>query len=355
MASFKFKNVCIESFAYNLPDKEVTSLEVEKELEPLYKRLGIPFGTLEKLTGVQARRFWENSVMPSQVATVAALKALEQVSFPRQEIRALLSCSITRDYFEPATACLIHNALGIQEDSFVADVSNACLGFMDGILMLSNMIESGQVKAGIVTSGEVMSKPIRHGIKHMAANQSITRDELIKLLPTLTLGAGAVAYVLCHQSIASKGAHKVLGGATKSATQYHDLCNGNGDYFFAMNDEDFSPIMTTESQKLIAAAASLGGRTWKEASEVLGWSASQVDHIFCHQVGKQVNEAFYAEMALDMKKEFTIYKKLGNLASAAVPTALIMGAAEKGIKSGEKVVLTGFGSGLNSLFLGIEW
>ncbi len=355
MLAFRFKDVRIESFAYNLPEREVTSLEIEKELEPLYKRLQIPFGTLEKLTGVQARRFWEDTVLPSQVATVAALKALEQVSFSKHEITAVLNCSITRDYFEPATACLVHHALGIHEDSLAMDISNACLGFMDGILTLSNLIETGVVKAGIVVSGEAMQRCIHNGMKHMLANDKIERDELIKLLPTLTLGAGAVAYVLCHKSIASKGAHKVLGGVTKSATQFHDLCNGNGDYFLTMPEGEFNPVMTTESQKLIAAAASLGGRAWTQASEVLGWSRDDIDHIFCHQVGKQVNEAFYKEMGLDMSKEFTIYKKLGNLASAAVPTALAIGSKEKGIKSGEKIVLTGFGSGLNALFLGIEW
>jgi 3-oxoacyl-[acyl-carrier-protein] synthase III len=68
-----------------------------------------------------------------------------------------------------------------------------------------------------------------------------------------------------------------------------------------------------------------------------------------------VNEAFYATMGLDHTKEFTIYQTRGNLVSAALPTAFVAGMEPRGIKKGDKIMLTGFGSGLNSLFLGIEW
>jgi 3-oxoacyl-[acyl-carrier-protein] synthase III len=68
-----------------------------------------------------------------------------------------------------------------------------------------------------------------------------------------------------------------------------------------------------------------------------------------------VNEAFYNTLGLDHTKEFIIYPTRGNLVSAALPTAFAVGVEEKNIKKNEKIVLTGFGSGLNSLFLGIEW
>lgn len=91
------------------------------------------------------------------------------------------------------------------------------------------------------------------------------------------------------------------------------------------------------------------------ASEVLGWSRDDVNHVFCHQVGRQVNEAFYRELGLDFSKEFSIYQEYGNMISAALPAAFVMGAEKKGIQRGDKVVCTGFGSGLNSLFWGVEW
>jgi len=350
---FTFENVRIDSFAVNLPTKGMTTDELEDKLTPLYKKLKIPVGTFEKLTGIKNRCYWAPEVSPSQVSTVAALKALEQSSLKPEQIQALFSCSITRDYFEPATSCLVHHELGLPESSMALDISNACLGFMNGIVMMSGLIESGVIGAGILVSGETILKPIQYCIDYILNKEDITRDELLKLLPTLTLGSGSVAYILAHKDLTSS-THKILGGVARSATNHHGLCNGNGDYCH-FHDGAFDPIMTTESGKLISEASKLGGRAWKQLSAHLNWSREDVDHIFCHQVGKQVNEGFYREMGLDLKKEFTIYEQYGNLASAALPTALVLGAAEKNIQPGEKIVMTGFGSGLNALFLGLEW
>jgi 3-oxoacyl-[acyl-carrier-protein] synthase III len=354
MVAFRYKNVCIESIAITVPPIEVTSAEIEDRLSEVYQKLGLPFGTLERLTGIGARRFWDAEKRPSELGTEVVADAIEKAGFKRDDIDALLSCAVTRDYFEPATGCLIHRNLGLREDGIALDVSNACLGFMDGLFFMSNLIEAGQIKAGVVVSAEhsrIIMDSTYKGI--LAKNNELTRDQLLKMLPTFTIGSGAVAYVLCHESI-SKTKHRILGGATRSATQHSELCIGNADYHL-VNPPPMGPLMETESSKLIAAAALLGQRTWKDTSEVLGWTKDDVDHVFCHQVGRQVNEAFYNTLGLDYSKEFTIYQTRGNLVSAALPTAFAVGIEQKGIKKGEKIALTGFGSGLNSLFLGIEW
>lgn len=354
MVPFRFKHVCLESCAVHLPTDEVTSAQLEDRLAPVYERLQIPFGTLERLSGISTRYMWDDQTTPSSIATQAAKNAIEKIGFDQKELRALFSCSVTRDYFEPATACLVHSNLGLTEDAIVMDISNACLGFSNGIMMLGQLIESGAVKAGIVCSGESLGKVLQASMQHLLKiHETISRDDLIRLLPTYTLGCGAVAFVMCHDSISTTG-HRILGGAARSATQFNDLCEGNGDYYFRQM-KDFNPIMYTESSKLIAAAAQLGSRTWKDASEVLGWSSEEVNHIFCHQVGRQVNDAFYKEMGLALEKEYTIYKKYGNLVSAAMPTAFTLGVEALQPKKGAKILCTAFGSGLNSIFTGIEW
>ncbi len=353
MVAFRYKNVCLESCAITVPPHVLTSTEIEDKLAGVYKDLGLPFGTLERLTGISSRNFWDISERPSVLGAAVAKEAIEKSGIPFQDIRALLSCSVTRDYFEPATGCLMHRNLGMDEDSIALDVSNACLGFMDGIFFLSNLIESGIVKAGVVVSAEHTRCIVETTFKNVLEGKGLSRDQLLRMLPTFTIGSGAVAYVLCHESI-SKNKHRILGGATRSATQHCELCVGNVDYHL-VDSPPVGPVMETESSKLIQAAAILGGQTWRDSSEVLGWSKDDVDHVFCHQVGRQVNEAFYATLGLDYSKEFAIYPTRGNLVSAALPTCFAVGIDEKGIKKNDKIVLTGFGSGLNSLFLGIEW
>jgi 3-oxoacyl-[acyl-carrier-protein] synthase-3 len=353
MVAFRFKNVCLESFAISIPPQELTSAQIEDTIANTYQQLGIPFGTLERLTGIGSRRHWDISERPSLLGTAVAREAIERAELPQDQVRALVSCSVTRDYFEPSTGCLIHRNLELSEDSIALDISNACLGFMDGIFFVSNLIESGLIKAGVVVSAEHSRCVFDATFKKVLNGSDLNRDQLLKILPTFTIGSGAVAYVLCHESI-SKHKHRVLGGATRSATQHCDLCVGNVDYHL-VDSPPIEPLMETESSKLIAAAAILGAQTWKDSSEVLGWTKDDVDHVFCHQVGRQVNDAFYKTLGLDYAKEFTIYQTRGNLISAALPTAFAVGVEEKGIKKGEKIVMTGFGSGLNSLFLGVEW
>ena len=136
MSLFRFGHVVIESYATNIPDISLSSSEIEDRLAPLYDRLKIPLGTLERLSGIASRYIWGKEVLPSQPATAAAKLALEQSGLAIDSIGALLNCSVTRDYFEPATATIVHGNLGLKETTFALDITNACIGFSNGILFL---------------------------------------------------------------------------------------------------------------------------------------------------------------------------------------------------------------------------
>jgi 3-oxoacyl-[acyl-carrier-protein] synthase-3 len=221
------------------------------------------------------------------------------------------------------------------------------------MIMMAHLIEAGTVKVGIVCSGENVSKVVNTTFEQLLKNEQVTREQMLQMLPTLTLGCGAVAAVMCHESVATKK-HRFVGGASRSASQHHELCIGNGDFSVGQGEE-IAPIMTSDSAQLMASAAKLGGRTFPDASKALGWTKEDIHHVFCHQVGRQVNDGFYREMGLDYEKDFAIYKRYGNMVSAALPAALAIGADEKKIERGQKVFLTAFGSGLNARFLGFEW
>ena len=349
----RFKDVCIESYALHMPTTTVSSAEIEDRIAPLYERLNVPFGTLEKLSGVSTRGCFTHEETPSVIATEAARKALEGSGVDISKMGALFSCSVTRDYFEPATALLVHRNLEMPETSMAMDITNACVGFSNGMVMLAQLIEAGVVQAGVVVSGENLIKIMETTFDILLDKEDITRKELLELMPTFTLGSGAVAAVLCHKDIATRG-HQLVASTARSASQHNELCMGNGDFCFNQL-MGLNPVMTTDSQKLIASAAKLGNRTWNDATELLGWSGDDIDHIICHQVGKQVNSIFYDTMGLPIEKEYTVYERYGNLVSAALPSALFTAAEEGRFTQGDRILLTGFGSGLNAVFTGLVW
>jgi acyl-CoA:acyl-CoA alkyltransferase len=218
---------------------------------------------------------------------------------------------------------------------------------------LANLIESGVLKAGLIVSGETLAHITDSSTERLVGENHIDREALLKMLATFTLGSGAAAMVLCHDSIATKK-HHLVGAVARSASEYNELCIGNADFCFHSNG-NLNPLMQTDSRPLMSAAAELGARAWQDASKHLGWSNDDLDHIFCHQVGSMVNEGFYRTMGLPMAKEHTVYQKYGNMVSAALPSALFTYADEGVLKAGEKILLTAFGSGLNAIFSGLVW
>jgi 3-oxoacyl-[acyl-carrier-protein] synthase-3 len=134
----------------NFP-KIVTSDQIE-EIGSLYKRLRLPAGRLELMSGIRQRRLWPAGTRPSEAATLAGKRVLAEAEIAATEVECLIFTSVSRDMMEPATASFVHDKLGLSSQALVFDISNACLGFLDGMVMLANMIELGQVKNGLIVS-----------------------------------------------------------------------------------------------------------------------------------------------------------------------------------------------------------
>ncbi len=99
-----FKNVSVLSVAHVDAPHRVTSEEIEQQLAPTMNRLGIRTDLLRELSGIIERRFWDEGVMPSEVAAKAGEKALEKAGVDRSKVGILINTSVCRDYLEPSTA-----------------------------------------------------------------------------------------------------------------------------------------------------------------------------------------------------------------------------------------------------------
>ncbi len=347
----RFEKVYIEGLGYHLPDNIVTSAEIEKRLAPLYEQLKLSQGRLELMSGIRERRFWEKGVFPSEVATVAGQKSLDQSGVDPAQIGCLISASVCRDFLEPSTASVIHNNLKLPIEAFVFDVSNACLGVLNGMMIIANMIEQNQISAGLVVAGENGGPLVSNTIETLLSRQDITRSNIKPSFASLTIGSSAVGVVLAHEKIARQS-HRLVGGISLAETQFNHLCRGSDDSGGA---RDWSPLMETDSETLMLEGCRLAGKTWARTREELGWENEDVSRVFCHQVGKGHRKLMYENVGLDPEKDFSTLEFLGNTGSASLPTTLAMGVEKNILKAGDKAALLGIGSGLNCMMMGVEW
>lgn len=337
----QYRRVCIEAVAHHVPRTVVTTAELEAELAPVYGRMGIKPGFLEGVTGIRARRFWDAGVQPSKVATVAAQKVLVRTRFPRESIGALISTSVCKDYLEPSTAALVHGNLRLPPECLNFDVGNACLGFMTGMSMVANMIELGQIQAGLVVAGEG-SRAVTESTMATLGQPGVGFSEFKDHLATLTLGSGACAMLLVDQRLSTVG-HRLLGGEVTAATEHNQLCLGTDKW------------MRTDPAKLLSEGVKLATRNWQRTRERLGLRTERVAEFALHQVGKANHDAVVAALELPVEKTLRVYPEYGNVGAAGIPLTLALSLEEQRIQTGDTVALMGIGSGLNSSMMGVRW
>jgi len=347
-----YKNVCIEAFGYQLPPHVVTSLSLEERLAPVYERLRLPYGRLELMTGIRERRFWGEGMPPSEASAVAAERAIANSGIPKEEIECLLHTSLSRDFLEPATAFLVHDLVGLPPTGTIFDISNACLGFVNGMVTLANMIELGQVKAGIVVASESSRHITDCTIEDILDDPTMTRERIKPSLASLTLGSGAVAAVLTHSSISNSG-HKVIGGTIRTASQHNGLCRITSDTFFF--EQNSRPLMKTDSEGILRNGLDLAGDTWKALKKEVHWHNADVNKVFCHQVTAVHQRLLFETLKLDPSTGFSSVEYLGNVGPVSLPITLAIALDEQALEPGDNVAMLGIGSGLSCIMLGVKW
>jgi 3-oxoacyl-[acyl-carrier-protein] synthase-3 len=343
----RFKNVRIAAVGHALPEECVTSAAIELELRPLYERFRLREGRLELMSGIRERRFFERGTRPSTAAARAGAQALEMSGLPREEIGCLIHGAVSRDFLEPATAAVVHRLLELPDACTVFDLSNACLGVLNGMVLIAGMIERGEVEAGMVVTAEEGRGLVEETVKDLLTSKTLNKRDFKHAFASLTIGSGAAAVVL--QRAEGRRGRRLIGGAVMSATEHNVLCRGDRTYGTG------GPLMTTDSEAMLQAGNELADRNFKRFLEAMQWARDDIDRVITHQVGSAHRRLLFETLQLDMKRDFPTIETLGNAGSAALPMSLSL-ALEKGfIKHGQRVALLGIGSGLNCMMLGLEW
>src|SRR5262245_33622174 len=217
-----YNRVHLEAIGYELPPVVVSTAELESRLAPVYQALKMTPGQLELLTGINERRWWEPGYPLSLGAAAAAKKALASADISADDIDVLIYAGVCRENFEPATACAVAHELKINPNAAIFDLSNACLGVINGIVDIANRIELGQAKAGLVVSAETAREINENVIDRMVRTKSV--EFFRESVATLTGGSGAVAVLVVGEELSRERRRKLLGGVTQNAPEHNTLC-----------------------------------------------------------------------------------------------------------------------------------
>ncbi len=333
-----------------LPTPVITSDEIESRLAPLYQRLKLPAGRLELMSGIHSRRIWAAGTMPSGPSIESGNAVLDATGTARARIGCLIHASVCRDFLEPATASKVHHGLGLSQDCWVYDVSNACLGILNGAIQIASLIEAGAIAAGIVVGTENSRMLLERTIETLNANTSLTRQSVKPAFASLTIGSGSCAWLLVHERLAANGT-TIHAAVAQARTQFHELCRSDDDAGGAA----MQPVMDTDSEKLLHEGIATGMAALDHFLPETGWSRAEINRTVCHQVGGKHRAMMLAALGLPIERDTATFPWMGNTGSVALPIALAVAAQQNDIAVGDQVAMLGIGSGINSVMVAANW
>lgn len=316
----------------------VHSSTFDAALQGTYDRLGVRAGLLEDLAGIEERRWWEPGTTFASVAARAGEQAIEAAGIDRSRIGLLVDTSVCRDRLEPSAAVEVHDLLGLAPGCLNFDLANACLGFVNAMTLAAKLIDAGQIEYALIVDGEG-SRHTQEVTLERLAGDDVTVKQLFGEFASLTLGSGAAAAVLGRASD-HEGAPVLVGSEARTGSSHHHLCYGDLER------------MWTDTAGLLEAGLDVAELTWT-AAERNGWDWRALDHYIMHQVSKVHTSAMQKRLGIDPERAPLTFPTYGNIGPAAIPITLAKHVDQ--IRPGERTILTGIGSGVNTTATELRW
>lgn len=109
-------------------------------------------------TGIAHHRKCDKDTCTSDLCFAAAEQLIEDLSWNKEEIDAIIFVTQTPDYILPATSCVLQNKLGLSKDCYVLDISLGCSGWVYGLSTLAALMQNGSLKKALLLAGDTILK-----------------------------------------------------------------------------------------------------------------------------------------------------------------------------------------------------
>jgi 3-oxoacyl-[acyl-carrier-protein] synthase-3 len=280
-------------------------------------------------TGIRQRHIAGADQTTADLATEAALKALETANLSPSEVDLIICSTSSPEHIFPATACLVQDRLGAGKAG-AFDLSAACSGFIFALNMASQAIRTGSVRNALVIGAETLSKEVDWTDRGTC----------------ILFGDGAGAFVL--QGAPERGG--VLSSVMHSDGSGSDLLilPGGGSKHPATVESVQAGLhfIKMEGRDVFRFATRAMASATQEALAKAQLTLQDIQLIIPHQANLRIIEAAAKNLGVSMDLCMVNLDRYGNTSTASIPIAACEAVEQGRLKPGDRVVFVGFGAGL---------
>lgn len=321
----------INAISYYLPEKIVTNEELLKEF---------PEWSVDKVAqkvGVNSRHVAQEGETAGDMAEKAALQLFKEYSIDPKSIDFIMLCTQSPDYFLPSTACILQDRLGIPTSAGAFDYNLGCSGCIYGLAMAKGLISAGIAKNVLLLTAETYNKYLHPSDK---SNRSI-------------FGDGAAACLISTEGVAEIGGF-VLGtdgsGANNLIVKTGASRQKEPTGKFVEDDEGhiwFDDYLYMNGGEIFNFTLDAVPSMMNNILEKNGLEKDDIDYYVFHQANKFMLNTIRKVCVLPKDKFYVNLQETGNTVSSTVLISLKDCMVKGFIKSGDKVMISGFGVGLS--------
>jgi len=314
------------STGYYVPERVVTNVELESYMTTSDE-------WIRKRSGIEERRWCKEGEGGSDMAQVAAERALEKAGMEADEIDCIIVATISPDYFFPGTGVFLQRKLGLSEIPCL-DVRNQCTGFLYGLEVADAFIRMRRYQRILLVGTEIHSTGLQVN--------DVGRDTAV------LFGDGAGVAILGPTDDEDRGVRAVRTHADGTFAEKlwapAPACIKNP--FISKQDIDdmlVRPFM--EGKEVFRHAVTRMPQAIHEVLDESGLTIDEVDMVIPHQANLRIAEMVQRKLGLPDDKMYNNIMRYGNTTAASIPIALSEAVDEGKIERGDLVAFAAFGSG----------
>jgi 3-oxoacyl-[acyl-carrier-protein] synthase-3 len=313
------------------PEKVLTNADLEKMVDTTDE-------WIVTRSGIRERHIAREDEATSDLATVAAQRALEQAKVAPEDVDLIIVATITPDMVFPSTACFVQNRLGAR-NATCFDLEAACSGFLFAVNTASQYIKTGAIRTALVIGAEKLSTVIDW------------QDRATCVL--FGDGAGAVVLQACAPT---EGILSTVTGSDGALTELLNLPGGGSRHPTSPQTiEQRLHYMKMVGKDVFKHAVRAMSEAGRKAIEQAGLTIDQIACVVPHQANMRIVEAIRDRMGVGPEKFFVNLDRYGNMSAASIPVALDEAVRMGRIQRGDAVLLVAFGGGLTWAAMVVRW